>query len=172
MKIDQVETERMILHRATLGDLADLIRFYADPQVMKTLGGLRTPDETRLLAEKIVAHWVVHNFGAWIMRDRGSGEFIGRGGLRLMVVDGTPEVELGYGLMPAYWGRGLATELARAAVRTAFEELRIASLCCFTLIDNAGSLNVMRKVGFQYERDGTYADQPHVFYRLRRPAGP
>jgi RimJ/RimL family protein N-acetyltransferase len=71
-------------------------------------------------------------------------------------------------LVPDFWGRGLATELARESVRVGFGVLGVADLVCFTLPTNARSRRVMEKAGFRYERDVEHAGLPHVLYRLRR----
>ena len=85
--------------------------------------------------------------------------------LKVVPIDGRDEMELSYGLVAAYWGRGLATELARASLRIGFEVLGRPDLICFTLPTNRASQRVMEKAGFRYERDGVWADLPHVFYR-------
>jgi [ribosomal protein S5]-alanine N-acetyltransferase len=71
-------------------------------------------------------------------------------------------------LMSEFWGRGLATELARESLRVAFDVVGVDSMVSFTLPTNRASQRVMEKVGFVYERDGVWADLPHVFYRLTR----
>ncbi|MFO0809949.1 MAG: GNAT family N-acetyltransferase [Gemmataceae bacterium] len=166
--LEEVLTPRMRLTRPTDADRPDLARFHADPRVMATLNGVRGPDESRAIFDRMAAHWLPNNFGWWIARDRATGAFLGRGGLRLMLLDGVPEVEIGYGFMADVWNRGLATELARESIRIGFESLKVPSLVCFTMPTNLASRRVMEKVGFTYERDGTWAALPHVFYRLTR----
>jgi ribosomal-protein-alanine N-acetyltransferase len=85
-------------------------------------------------------------------------------------VDGQPELEVGYGFMRDYWGRGWATELACESVRVAFAELRKPDLVCFTLPTNLASQRVMHKAGFRYEKDIIHADLPHVLCRLTAAA--
>ena len=75
------------------------------------------------------------------------------------------EVEAGWAIVPKRWGEGLATELARASVSTAFEQLGLGEVVAFTLPDNAASRRVMEKVGLTYERDIEHAGLPHVLYR-------
>jgi len=86
--------------------------------------------------------------------------------LRRVTVGGRREVEVGYGLRPEFWGRGLATELAVESVRVGFEELQLPSLVSFTLSTNVASRRVMEKAGFVFESDIVYANLPHVLYRL------
>ena len=165
MRLDEYRTARMLLRRMRLEDFADLLRMYQDPVVMATLGGVRTAETTRRYLDLLISHWETHGFGWWTMRDPATGRFIGRGGLRRMPVDGREQVEVGYGLVSEYWGRGLATELARECVRIAFAELQFPELVSFTLPTNLGSRRVMEKAGFRYDRDIVHADLPHVLYR-------
>jgi RimJ/RimL family protein N-acetyltransferase len=132
---------------------------------MATLGGVRSAAQTAEYLERMLVHWEQHGFGWWTVRDLLTGQFAGRGGVRHATLDGQAEVEVGYGLLPEFWGRGLATELARESVRVGFAELHRADLVCFALTTNRASRRVMEKVGFGYERDIVHADQPHVLYR-------
>jgi [ribosomal protein S5]-alanine N-acetyltransferase len=164
--IDDLDTARLHLTRIRPADLDDYIRMYADPRVMATLGGLRTAEWTTTYLDVQAAHWDKHGFGLWTARDAATGEFAGRGGLRHGIVDGKAEIELAYGFLPAFWGRGIATELAAECVRVGFTELRLPEIVCFTLPTNAASKRVMEKVGFRYERDIVYCELPHVLCRL------
>lgn len=164
--IEVLTTPRMVLTRMRASDLDDLCRMYRDPQVMATLGGIRSDEQTMALLQRQIAHWDQHGFGRWTAREPGTGRFIGRGGLQRLLVDGREQIEVGYGLMSEFWGQGLATELAAESVRVAFEVLRLPELVCFTLPTNLASRRVMEKVGFRYERDFVYADLPHVLCRL------
>jgi ribosomal-protein-alanine N-acetyltransferase len=79
---------------------------------------------------------------------------------------GKDEIELGYALLPEFWGKGLATEMAKATVAVGFEQLALPELVCFTLVTNEASQRVMEKAGFRYERDFVHVGLPHMFYRL------
>jgi ribosomal-protein-alanine N-acetyltransferase len=164
--IENLRTARLQLRRIQPADLDDFVRMYADPQVMATLGGVRTAEWTTKYLDTQMAHWQQHGFGFWTIRDATTGQFAGRGGLRHAVVEGKPEIELGYGFLPAFWGRGLATEFARESLRVGFAELGLVEIVCFTLPTNAASKRVMEKVGFRYERDIVHFDLPHILYRL------
>jgi RimJ/RimL family protein N-acetyltransferase len=95
-----------------------------------------------------VAHWVEHGFGLWMLRHREGGAVIGRAVLRHLDVDGADEVEIGYGFLPEFWGRGLATEVARACVPT-----------------NVTSRRVMEKAGLTYEREISHQGVAHLLFR-------
>jgi RimJ/RimL family protein N-acetyltransferase len=164
--VEELRTARMILRRISREDHDDLARMHRDPRVMATLGGARSEEFMRERLEHHIAIWERDGFGWWVLREPGTERLIGRGGLRKLEVEGRPEVELGYGLVAEFWGRGLATELAIESVRVGFEVLGVPDLICFTMPTNRASQRVMEKAGFRYERDGTWADLPHVFYRL------
>lgn len=148
------------------GDLDDLCRLHRDERVMATLGGLRGPAWTAELLAGMLGHWRGYGYGLWIVRDRGTRAFLGRGGLRRVEVAGRCEVEVAYALVPGAWGRGLATELAAESAAAAFGELALTELVAFTLPDNRASQRVMEKVGFRFEREIARAGLPHRLYRL------
>ena len=167
---ERMRTRRLDAERVCADHLPDLLRMHADPQVMATLGGLRDEASTREWLAPVVGHWDQHGFGLWMFRDRESGHFAGRGGLRRLQIDGAAETEVAYALMPEFWGRGLASEIARASIQVAFESLALADLVCFTLPTNRASRRVMERAGFRYEKDVLHADLPHVLYRLEADA--
>ena len=164
--LDCVRTPRLLLQRITHRDLPEIERMHADAQLMATLGGLRSAAQSRDSVAAWVAHWDEHGFGLWIARDAETGAFAGRGGVQHTVVDGRAEVEVAYGFLPAFWRRGLATEMAAASVRAGFETIGLADLVCFTLATNRASQHVMQKVGFTFEREVEHAGLPHLLYRL------
>ncbi|MEZ4708782.1 MAG: GNAT family N-acetyltransferase [Caldilineaceae bacterium] len=162
------QTARLIASAFTFQDLDELCRLHQDEQVMRTLGGIRSAEQTEhFLAEKI-NHWQTHGFGYWMFRHQATAEFVGRAGLQHIHIGGRDEVEVGYTVARAYWGQGYATEMAQAMIDVAFQQLALPTLVCFTLTTNLASQGVMRKIGFIFERAIIHADQPHVLYRLNR----
>lgn len=164
--IETFETERLTAERLRPEHVEELEVMHTNPRVMATLSGTRTSEQTRQFLSGSLDHWDQRGYGLWVFRDRSTGRFAGRGGIRHVHVGGKDEVELAYALMEEYWRQGLATEMARALLKIAFEELGLNELVCFTMQTNLASQRVMQKVGFQYERDVVHADLPHVLYRL------
>ena len=134
---------------------------------MATLGGLRSDEETAHYLRDNLDHWDRYGYGMWVFSDRADGRFVGRAGLRNTRVGGNDEVELAYALVAEYWGRGLATEMAKEILKLAFERLDLEDVVCFTLPTNQASQRVMEKAGFEYERDVVHAGSPHVLYRSK-----
>ena len=149
-----------------------MARLGLDPRVAATLWPLPTPPTAADVQEGLRRHvsdWARVGFGLWLLRDRVTGELVGRGGLEETTAPGEPAVEAAWTIVPERWGQGLATELARAAIRTGFETLELPELIALTLPHNPASRRVMEKTGFVFDRDITWVGLPHVLYRLARP---
>ena len=164
--MDSFETERMRAERLQPEDFNQLYEFHRDPEVMQTLGGVRTADETQQWLTHNLDHWHQHHYGIWILRDRQSHDFIGRGGLRNVVIERCHEVEIAYALRSEYWGKGLATEMTIAVLELA-RTLKIIEVVAITQTTNTASRKVMEKAGFGYERDLLWKDEPCALYRQR-----
>ena len=167
--LDAFATPRLRAERVTAAHWLDLRRMDEDEQFMALLGGVRDTAGTVAYLEMNVKHWAEHGFGMWMLRDAASSTIVGRAILRHLDVEGADEVEVGYGFLPEYWGRGLATEIAQACVRIGFEQLGLSSLVAITTPMNFASQRVMTKAGLAYERNIIHAGVPHVLFRIRRP---
>jgi RimJ/RimL family protein N-acetyltransferase len=167
--IDRVSTERLVARRPEPGDADAYVRFYTDPRTPEEVwpAHLRDADSARRVLDAAIAHWERWGFGPWTVL--AEGEIVGRAGAEHTRIAGRPEVELLWFMHPDAWNRGYATEIAREAVRVAFEVLELDDLVAFTTPANAASQAVMRKLGFVYERDMEHAGLPHVLFRLARP---
>jgi RimJ/RimL family protein N-acetyltransferase len=161
------DTQRLRAERL-LEDHFDLIhRMHQDERVMAHLGGLRTREQTSEYMAHNLAHWAEHGYGIWILRERATGLFTGRGGLRNVTLEGKDEVEVAYGLMPEFWNKGLATEFVRAVVRIGFSQIGLCSLACVTQRDNIASVHVLKKTDFHFDGDVIYKGKPHLLFRRR-----
>ena len=138
-----------------------------DPEVMRFLGPVRSPAEiaAEVLPRLMACHPRHPGFGYWAARIRDSGELAGWFGLRPVTpgsgsIDDWPEAPageaavaaLGYRLRRAAWGRGYATEGARALVRHAFSELGVSRVVATTMTVNTGSRRVLEKTGLRHVR--------------------
>jgi RimJ/RimL family protein N-acetyltransferase len=138
-----------------------------EPRVATTLGGPQTQEQWQSFVRKDIAHWEVHDFGAWHAFERSTDQLVGRIGSHVTLVEGVLEVELAWAVHPDHWGQGYAAELAIPARDLVFSR-GIRSVVAFTLPDNTASRRVMEKLGMTYERDIVHADLPHVLYRATR----
>lgn len=168
--VDRLETPRMFGERIQRGHLEELRILLLDPRVARTLWpGRSEPRDDDVIASmnSKVDHWKRFGFGLWLLRDRTTGEMVGRGGLQWTNVEDTHEVEAGWAIVPDRWGEGLATELACSALDVAFGHLGLDQVVALALPENMASRRVMEKSGFAYERDASYAGHRHVLYRAR-----
>ena len=109
--LDSFSTARLLAERLTPAHRADLRQMDQDEQFMAHLGGVRDEAGTDSYLDSNLAHWSEYGFGLWMLRERETGVMIGRAVLRHLDVEGVDEVETGYGFLPEFWGRGLATEI-------------------------------------------------------------
>ncbi len=151
-----LETERLLLRRFTPDDLGNLVALDSDPAVMRFLtGGEPTPREAlaRDLLPRFLASYARYGgSGSWAAIEKTIGDFLGWFSL-VPHDDGPPdEPALGYRLRRAAWGKGYATEGARALIRAAFTALGARRVTATTYQDNLGSRRVMEKAGMAFVR--------------------
>ncbi len=140
-----IDTPRLRLRPLRPDDLTALhAAVYADPAVTWD-GRAHGLDEAREALAGKLRHHEEHGFGALAVEDREDGALLGWAGLQHL--EGGPEVELGYYLGRRAWGRGLATELARALVAHGFDELGLERIVAVVRPDNAASRRVLAKAG-------------------------
>jgi RimJ/RimL family protein N-acetyltransferase len=163
--LDAFATPRMRAERLRPDHHADLRRMDTDERVMAYLGGTRSDAAIAAYLARNLDHWGEHGFGIWMLRESDTGVMMGRAVLRHLEIDGIDEVEVGYGFLPQFWGRGLATEIARECVRIGLEVLRLPSLVAVTLTTNQASQRVLEKAGLRYQRNIVHAGLSHALFR-------
>ncbi len=166
LQLDNFTTQRLQAERLQAVHATEIWRMDSDGRIMATLGGVRTRQISRAYVERNLAHWQEHGHGLWILRRRSDGAFAGRAALRHVKIQEIPEIELGYALLPEFWGQGLATEIGQELLLRGFEQLGFADIVAYALQDNFASQGVMKKLGMVYEGRLTYKELPHVLYRM------
>ncbi|MGW7443182.1 GNAT family N-acetyltransferase [Kitasatospora sp. NPDC054795] len=149
-------TERLVLRRFTAADADRLVELDGDPAVMRFLTGGR-PSPREWVEGELLPQYLEHyrrygDLGWWAAEERAGGAFLGWFEFRPTREGERGEVELGYRLRRAAWGRGYATEGARALVRRGFAELGVERVVAYTMTVNAGARRVMEKSGLSYVR--------------------
>jgi len=166
-----VETSRLLLRPWREEDDVELQRLFGDPEVR----GARNmpPDRIARLAEGSLRQWRANGFGPWAAIDKTTGSWIGRVGLdQLDDWPGDDKIEVGFELHKAWWGRGLATEAARAALAFGFEQHGLHRIISVTAAAQAAARRVMEKAGLRYRGTGYWMnrDSPVVWYAIDRAA--
>src|SRR5260370_36243151 len=118
-----METERLILKAWTEEYTDDFARLVADEEVMRYIsrGRALTRDRAGQMSERAASLWTEHGYGPWVALEKASGRFVGRIGLNLLAEWPLPDKwEVGWELLPEFWGHGLASEGGKAAVGFCF----------------------------------------------------
>jgi RimJ/RimL family protein N-acetyltransferase len=173
-------TPRLALRLWRRSDRIPFAAMNADPAVMAWLPAPLTSAESDALADAIEAHHRTHGFGLWALEIPGVTAFAGFVGLSVpgFTAPFTPCVEIGWRLAAAYWGRGYATEAARAVLTRAWDVLGLDEVVSFTAAGHERSRAVMARIGMRYDPHDDF-DHPrlppghqlrrHVLYRVARP---
>ena len=176
---EPIRTERLNLRRWREEDVEAFVAINADPLAMKFMPGTLTREETMALIARIEEHFRAHGFGIWALEVPGVAPFAGFLGLQRVGFEApfTPAVEIGWRLAPNFWGKGYATEGARAALRYGFEKSNLDQIVSFTVPANKASWAVMERIGMVRDAGGDF-DHPrlpvghelrrHILYRKQR----
>jgi RimJ/RimL family protein N-acetyltransferase len=172
-------TPRLLLRTWSDEDLAPFAAMNADPQVMEFFPKPLDRAESDAIVARIRAHFARHGFAQWAVEVPGVADFIGFVGLSIPRFEAhfTPCVEVGWRLAREHWGRGYATEAARAVLEYGFRDLALEEIVSFTTVANTRSRAVMERIGMTRSPDDDF-DHPavpeghplrrHVLYRARR----
>ena len=148
-------TERLRLTRPEATDSAGVFAILGDPRTVEHNPSDRLEDRAAAadLVARWVRHWEEHGFGYWCVRESGSDRIIGYAGVKRMLMQGRPVLNLVYRFAPDVWGRGFATEAASAVVSTALVEMPEETIVARVRPDNRSSQHVALKGGLH--RDAT-----------------
>jgi len=161
-------TARLMMRPFATDDVGALHRLWIDPGVRKFLWDDQIiPQETVVaVVEGSIDSFVNHGFGFWAICFKNETKLIGFAGLRHFTEDGgaTREVEILYGVAPAHWGKGIATEAARAVLRYGFDGLKLANIYAGADPPNAASFRVIEKLGMKFARKTLVHGLEAVYY--------
>jgi [ribosomal protein S5]-alanine N-acetyltransferase len=163
-----IVTARLRLRPLAQRDLDALAEVYLHPLVMRWIGPHTREDVAREIALQL-EHQTSLGWSFWAVEDRNTDRVIGDCGLQPLEHRG-PEVELGYDLHPDAWGRGLASEAARAVLQQAFGPLSIDRVVAVVKPDHVASQRVLEKVGLRPVGTHLAYGEPLLLYEAHRPA--
>jgi RimJ/RimL family protein N-acetyltransferase len=175
-----VRTERLLLRRWRDADREPFAAINADLRVTELLAGPLTRQESDALISRIEADFDRNGFGLWALEICGVAPLAGFVGLSMprFTTPFTPCVEIGWRIAAEHWGRGYATEAARAALAYGFDVAGLHEIVSFTVPSNIRSRRVMEKIGMVRDAHGDF-DHPsllnghplqrHVLYRVSAP---
>ena len=142
-------TERLMLVAPDMDDCDALCRLWSDPETMRYIGAGGTWSREQVVEriERAIGMQRDRGMTFWTVVEKDSDEVIGQGGLVPIEFNGS-EIELGYRLGRAHWGKGYATEIARAAAAYGFDTLDLDALVAVCYAENLPSRRVLIKAGF------------------------
>ena len=174
----ELETPRLRLRNWQPGDRAPFAALNADPAVMAHFPAVLDRATSDAGIDAWQAQFAAQGWSNWAVELRDGGAFIGFVGLSVprRVLPCSPCVEIGWRLAARYWGQGLASEAARAALRVGFEQLGLAEIVSFTALGNRRSRAVMERIGMVDAHEDFIHPAltvghplgPHCLYRLSR----
>jgi len=146
-----IETPRLILRPPRSEDFEPWCAFSADPEAARHIGGVMAPPQVWRSMMTVAGAWALEGFSMFSVVEKASGRWIGR--LGPWRPAGWPGAEVGWGIIRECWGRGYATEGARAVRDYAFHTLGLVRLVALIDPGNIASLRVAAKLGMAYERE-------------------
>ncbi len=165
------ETDRLVLCVPCLADVDALAGYWSDPETMRYLGingDVWTRQQVVERVERGARFCSEHGMTFWTVVEKASGMVIGQGGLVPIAFNGD-EVELGYRFGKAHWGKGYATEVARASAAYGFEKLGLDRLVAVSFPGNGASRKVLTKVGFEeLGESGLYYGKVLILFEMRK----
>ena len=152
-----LETDRLLLREYVQEDAEAYFKLNTDPEVVRFV-----PDKPLLNVEQarqtLIDHPMVdyrkYGFGRGACLLKSTGEQIGFAGLKYLEELG--EVDVAYRLLPAHWGKGLATEAALASIRYGFADLGLKRIIGLVMPENVASVRVLEKMGLRYTETVTF----------------
>jgi len=142
------ETKRLRVRAYTTNDGDYFFALNGDENVMRYIRAAKTRQECdQFLLETIASYENDKRYGRWAVEDKFTGEFVGS--FAVIPVEGKEQMQLGYALLPAQWGKGYATELTVAGIEYVFSKTPIDPLYAYTEGPNLPSQKVLLKAGFK-----------------------
>ena len=166
-----VETDRLIIRPFKLNDIEPAYQLNLDVKVSRHTGdgGIVDRNEIRRrITEDVFGDYAKYGYGRLAVVWKANNAFIGFTGLKYL--PDIDEVDLGYRFSSNYWGRGIATETGKICVDYGFKSLGLNRIIAQVLPDNIGSIRVLEKLGFFFDKssteDGLFI---HQYAKLKEP---
>ncbi|CBW27274.1 putative acetyl transferase [Halobacteriovorax marinus SJ] len=177
-----IETERLILRQWKDSDIDPFVKLNLDEETMKFFPSTYARDVSEKLINREIERISKDDIGLLAVELKETGEFIGFIGLARPSYEThfTPCTEIGWRIYKDFWGKGYASEGARAVLDFAFEELGLEEVVSFTSRLNLASIRVMEKIGMVRDTDGDFKHpmveddselKDHVLFRVRSVNG-
>jgi RimJ/RimL family protein N-acetyltransferase len=170
VRIPTITTPRLILRAFTAEDTDPLHRILGDGDVLRYFPNPNPPsrDKVQKMICDQLKHWAERGYGWWAVEPRTKQGLLGWSGLQFLPE--TEEVEVGYLLGKAFWGKGLATEAARTCLQYGFENLEVETIVAIVHPENVASQRVIEKLGMAFVEQARYFGMDCYRYSIERPS--
>ena len=161
---EQTETDRLILRQFKHDDWQDLHAYYSDEQATQyTVRKAFTQGETWRTMCGMIGHWQIRGYGPYAVEEKASGKVVGPVGF--WYPNDWPSPEIKWGLAREFWGKGYASEAARAVQKIGKEYLPDISLISFIHPDNLASIKLAEAIGATFEKKLNFRGDDWPVYR-------
>jgi len=141
------ETERLIVRHYTEADSDNFFLLNGDPLVMRYIRPVKSREQTDLFLTEVIRYSRNNPaYGRMAVHEKQSGVFVGS--FAIIPLEGTIHMQVGYSLLPPYWGKGFATELTKAGLKYVFSQTNLEEIFGVTESGNIDSQKVLLKSGF------------------------
>lgn len=163
-----IETERLIIRQFTFDDLDCLIDLRSDEEVIRYIGKrkMQNPQAIEKRLRFYIECYEKYGYGMCAMHWKPTGEMIGWSGLQPL--EETGEIEVGYGMVKKFWGKGIGYECARAWLEYGFTQTNARRIVAVASPENVGSWRIMEKCGMKHEKTDEHYGMPCVFYSISK----
>ncbi len=165
------ETPRLILREILPSDVDGMFELDSNPAVHRYLGNkpVTSKEEIIQVIQYIRQQYADYGIGRWAIIDKNSQEFMGWTGLKLVTEPTNNHqnyYDIGYRLIPKYWGKGIATESAMASLEYAFKELHLNEVYAAANIENHASNKILKRLGMQFIETFYYHEIACNWYKI------
>ncbi len=167
--MEVLQTDRLRVRTLSDKDHDDFFLLQGNPDVMRFIRPIKTRAESDAALNDMLAAGEPEEGGRWMVEDKETGAFVGTLAIIPLPYDVT-KIQLGYALLPAYWGKGYATELARAGLRYFWEHTQRNEIYAVTETPNIASQQVLLKTGFHLLLKRDLDGKPILVYLAKREA--
>ena len=166
--IPTLTTSRLILRAFTKEDVDPLHHILGEKEILRYFPNPSPPsrDKVEKLISARLGHWEEHGYGWWAIEQRLKKGLIGWSGL--LFLPETKEVEVGYLLGKAFWGKGLATEAAQACLQYGFKNFAMEIIVAIVHPENMASQRVIKKLGMSFVDEARYFGMDCHRYSIER----
>ena len=173
----QLETLRLYLRAWKNTDAQKYFEINQDPKVIEFLPGSLTMEKVEKFLVDMNFRLQEYDYTFWAVEEKSSGELMGFCGFQAVSFEApfSPTVEIGWRLGAQYWGKGYATEAAKACIDYGFEILKWSKIVSFTVPKNLRSQSVMKKIGMQFcgnfnhpKLEKNHPLYEHIWYEIEK----